>query len=339
MNILPQKNVRLVLAPMAGITDWPFRLQCQMHGADETVSEMISAMGLLQAPKGNAATKFLLAHHGQEKNLTAQLFGREPDLMGRAAEILSSLPYYKGIDLNFGCPAPKVTSSGSGSALMKDLALSGSILRAVRRATRLPLSVKMRIGWDRNSINAEEFAKLCEDAGVDSLCVHGRTREQQYSGKADWSTIALVKQKVRIPVIANGDVFTPQDAAGLMESDLTVSYEKLVIDNEILGMCQRVLRGIEVDDETLAAGLMIEKGPGEDYMMEAHTLEHMRGEFFVPRLANRDKREMMQPDEDALARARRLVQQVRAEPPARRLDAEVRQQILKAFPEIKTPQA
>ena len=129
------------------------------------------------------------------------------------------------------------------------------------------------------------------------------------------------------------------DASGLMESDLTVSYEKLVIDNEILGMCQRVLRGIEVDDETLAAGLMIEKGPGEDYMMEAHTLEHMRGEFFVPRLANRDKREMMQPDEDALARARRLVQQVRAEPPARRLDAEVRQQILKAFPEIKTPQA
>lgn len=217
MNILPQKNVRLVLAPMAGITDWPFRLQCQMHGADETVSEMISAMGLLQAPKGNAATKFLLAHHGQEKNLTAQLFGREPDLMGRAAEILSSLPYYKGIDLNFGCPAPKVTSSGSGSALMKDLALSGSILRAVRRATRLPLSVKMRIGWDRNSINAEEFAKLCEDAGVDSLCVHGRTREQQYSGKADWSTIALVKQKVRIPVIANGDVFTPQDAAAILE--------------------------------------------------------------------------------------------------------------------------
>ena len=217
MNFLPQNNVRLVLAPMAGVTDWPFRLQCQMHGADETVSEMISAMGLLQAPKGNAATKFLLAYHKQEKNLTAQLFGREPDLMGRAAEILSSLPYYKGIDLNFGCPAPKVTSSGSGSALMKDLALSGSILRAVRRATRLPLSVKMRIGWDRNSINAVEFARLCADAGVDSLCVHGRTREQQYSGKADWSTIALVKQKVRIPVIANGDVFTPQDAASILE--------------------------------------------------------------------------------------------------------------------------
>ena len=127
------------------------------------------------------------------------------------------------------------------------------------------------------------------------------------------------------------------DAAGLMESDLTVSYEKLVIDNEILGMCQRVLRGIEVNDQTLATDLMIEKGPGEDYMMEDHTLDFMRGEFFVSRLANRDKREMMQPDDDALSRAKKFVQGVRDTPAASRLAPEVRQEILDAFPEIKIP--
>jgi trimethylamine---corrinoid protein Co-methyltransferase len=127
------------------------------------------------------------------------------------------------------------------------------------------------------------------------------------------------------------------DAAGLMESDLTVSYEKLVIDNEILGMCQRVLRGIEVSDETLATDLIIAKGPTQDYMMEDHTLDFMRDEFFVPRLANRDKREMMQPDDDALARAKRFVQQVRCSPRASRLAPQIRENVLEAFPEIKIP--
>jgi trimethylamine--corrinoid protein Co-methyltransferase len=125
------------------------------------------------------------------------------------------------------------------------------------------------------------------------------------------------------------------DIAGLMESDLTVSYEKLVLDNEILGMCQRVLRGIEVSDETLATDLIIAKGPTEDYMMEDHTLDFMRDEFFVPRLANRDKREMMQPDDDALARAKRFVQQVRSSPPTSRLAPQIRENVLETFPEIK----
>lgn len=205
-----------MLAPMAGITDWPFRRQCVLQGADETVSEMISAMGFLQAPKDNHAQRSLLAYHESETRLTAQVFGKDEGMMAEAAGQLAAMPQYRGIDLNFGCPAPKVTGSGSGSALMKDLKKSERILRAVRAAVQKPLSVKMRLGWDRHSINAVDFAKLCQDAGVDSLCVHGRTREQQYAGQANWAQIALVKQAVTIPVIANGDVFTPEDAKAIL---------------------------------------------------------------------------------------------------------------------------
>ena len=210
-------NKKLVLAPMAGITDWPFRVQCRRQGADITVSEMISAMGLLQAPKGHEAYRCLLAFHDEEDSLIAQLFGKDPAMMGEAARILSALPQHKGIDINFGCPAPKVTSSGGGSALMKDLPLAARIIRAVRRATDKPLSVKMRLGWDSQSVNAVEFARMCEQEGVDSLCVHGRTRAQQYAGKADWEAIARVKQAVKVPLIANGDVFSARDAIGILK--------------------------------------------------------------------------------------------------------------------------
>ena len=210
--------IRLVLAPMAGITDWPFRLLCQRLGADELVSEMISAMGLLQAPKSSTAYFYLLSHHPEERQLCAQLFGRDPGMMAQAAAMLSCFDHYTGIDLNFGCPAQKVTSSGSGSALLRDLPLARKIIHAVRAATGKRLSAKMRIGWDRSSINAVDFARLCEDEGVELLCVHGRTREQQYAGKADWDAIAQVKHNVNIPVIANGDVFSPQDAQAILET-------------------------------------------------------------------------------------------------------------------------
>ena len=206
----------LMLAPLAGITDWPFRLRCQEQGADVCVTEMISAMGLVMAPRKSRAYQYLLAHHPHEHNLVAQIFGKDPDYMAKAAKQLSALPQYTGIDINFGCPAPKVTGSGSGSALMKDLKKAEAIILAVRKATDKPLSAKMRIGWDAGSINAVEFARMCESAGVDSLCVHGRTRQQQYSGRADWEMIARVKEAVRIPLIANGDVFTPENARVLL---------------------------------------------------------------------------------------------------------------------------
>ena len=210
------KTPLLMLAPLAGITDWPFRLRCQEQGADVCVTEMISAMGLVMAPKKSRAYQYLLAHHPHEHKLVAQIFGKDPDYMAKAAKQLSALPQYAGIDINFGCPAPKVTGSGSGSALMKDLKKAEAIIHAVRKATDKPLSAKMRIGWDAGSINAVEFARMCESAGVDSLCVHGRTRQQQYSGRADWEMIARVKEAVRIPVIANGDVFTPENARVLL---------------------------------------------------------------------------------------------------------------------------
>lgn len=205
-----------MLAPLAGITDWPFRLLCQERGADVCVTEMISAMGLIMAPRKSRAYQYLLAHHQDESGLVAQIFGKDPDYMAKAAKQLSALPQYAGIDINFGCPAPKVTGSGSGSALMKDLKKAEAIIRGVRGATDKPLSAKMRIGWDAGSINAVAFARMCESAGVDSLCVHGRTRQQQYSGRADWEMIARVKEAVRIPVIANGDVFTPENARVLL---------------------------------------------------------------------------------------------------------------------------
>lgn len=205
-----------MLAPMAGITDWPFRLQCKRQGADILVTEMISAMGLLQSPKGNLAYKHLLSFHGEETGLIAQLFGKDPAMMGEAAAILDALPQYAGIDINFGCPAPKVTGSGGGSALMKDLPLSRRIVASVRRAVKKPLSVKMRLGWDPSSVNVIDFAKMCQDEGANLVTVHGRTRQQQYSGKADWMMIAKVREALDIPLIANGDVFTPGDALDIL---------------------------------------------------------------------------------------------------------------------------
>lgn len=205
-----------MLTPMAGITDWPFRLQCKRQGADVLVTEMISAMGLLQSPKGNLAYQHLLSFHEEETGLIAQLFGKDPAMMGEAAAILDALPQYAGIDINFGCPAPKVTGSGGGSALMKDLPLSRRIVASVRRAVKKPLSVKMRLGWDPSTINVIEFAKMCQDEGADLVTVHGRTRQQQYSGKADWAMIAQVREALDIPLIANGDVFTPGDALDIL---------------------------------------------------------------------------------------------------------------------------
>ncbi len=207
----------LSLAPLAGISDWPFRLLCAERGADSCVTEMISAQGYLTAPETARAYQHMLRTHPQEGRVVAQLFGHKPAYIKKAAEKLSDLGIFAGIDLNMGCPAPKVCSSGSGSALMKDLPLAARVIRAAREGTTLPLSVKMRLGWDPDTINAVPFARMAQQEGAELLTVHGRTRSQQYAGKADWQAIAEVKRAVDIPVIANGDVFTKDDATRILE--------------------------------------------------------------------------------------------------------------------------
>ena len=207
----------IALAPMAGITDWPMRLLCSEYGCNYTTTEMVSAMGFLSAPDSLHVYRYLLAKDTNEVTPIVQIFGHEPQLMAQAAAKLTDMNAFAGIDINMGCPAQKVAGSGSGSALMKNLPLAAQIITLVRAATNLPLSVKMRLGWDDESICAKELAHICEECGVDLITVHGRTRMQQYSGEADWEKIAEVKQSVHIPVILNGDITGAADALRAIE--------------------------------------------------------------------------------------------------------------------------
>jgi len=209
------KTIRL--APLAGVTDWPFRILCFEQGCDCAYTEMVSAMGYLCAPKGQPATENLLIRDAREPKLILQLFGKEPEIMAKAAAELSRCGKYDGIDINMGCPAHKVACSGEGSGLMRTPEIASAIMEQVVKASALPVSVKMRLGWDSDSINVLEMAHRAEDAGVQEITVHGRTRQQQYSGEADWDMIGHVKQAVHIPVMGNGDIFTAQDAIRRME--------------------------------------------------------------------------------------------------------------------------
>lgn len=204
------------LAPMAGITDWPFRLLCFEKGCDIAYTEMISAMGYLCAPPGNVASLNLQKTHPQEGPVIVQIFGKEPDLMGQAAGLLEQTGRYCGVDINMGCPAHKVTGSGEGSGLMRQPLLAGKIMETVRKNVYLPVTVKMRLGWNDQSINVMELSHIAQESGLDGVTVHGRTREQQYSGKADWDQIAKVKQSLKIPVYGNGDIFQSQDAMHML---------------------------------------------------------------------------------------------------------------------------
>ena len=225
-------RVPLLLAPMAGITDWAFRTLAEKKGCDAATTEMISAQGFIYARKTRSAYQRLIARAPFEKPLSIQLFGHEPVYMAEAAAILSSMQRYACVDINMGCPAKKVTSGGSGSALMKDEALAGRIIAAVVKASLLPVSVKMRLGWDEAHINAPRFAKIAENEGAAFVTVHGRTTRQQYSGKADWQVIGEVKTSVRIPVVANGDIC---DGASAVEALQQTGADGLAIGRATLG--------------------------------------------------------------------------------------------------------
>ena len=203
----------LTLGPMAGVTDFAFRGVCHALGAALTTTEMVSAKALTYHDE---KTKELLYISPDEHPSAAQIFGHEPEVMAEAAVMALEISGADILDINMGCPVGKIVKSGDGSALMKTPELAARIVESVKAAVRVPVTVKFRKGWDNGSANAVEFARLMEASGADAVAVHGRTRAQMYAGRADWDIIREARKAVHIPVIANGDVFTPEDAAHIL---------------------------------------------------------------------------------------------------------------------------
>lgn len=208
-NVTLENN--LILAPMAGVTDLPFRVLCKEQGAGLICMEMVSAKAILYKNKN---TKELLSIDKREHPVSLQLFGSDPDIISGIAKQIEELPF-DILDINMGCPVPKVVNNGDGSALMKQPLLAGKIIERTAKAIRKPVTVKIRKGFDEAHVNAVEMAHIAEESGAAAIAVHGRTREQFYSGTADWDIIRQVKERVKIPVIGNGDLFSGESVKAM----------------------------------------------------------------------------------------------------------------------------
>ncbi len=232
------------LAPMAGVTDLPFRILCKEMGCGLVYSEMVSAKGILY---DNQNTTDLLTIREEEKPVAVQLFGSDPKILGDMAKKIEDYPF-SIIDVNMGCPAPKITKNGEGSALMRTPVLIGEIVRSLVESQKKPVTIKFRKGFDDDCINAVEVAKIAEANGASAVAVHGRTREQFYEGKADWDIIKEVKKAVSIPVIGNGDVSSPQDAENLLHH---TNCDAIMVGRAAQGnpwLFQRIIYYLETGD-------------------------------------------------------------------------------------------
>ncbi len=244
-TIKPQQKI--ILAPMAGVTDFACRTIAAEHGADVTVTEMVSSRALCY---GDQKTEKLL-RKTPLGICGAQLFGNDPDFMARAAKLVLEISPVDFIDINMGCPMPKVASTGDGAGLMRTPELAAEIVRAVVEAVPIPVTVKMRKGWDKGSANCVELARLAEQAGASAVAIHGRTKVQLYSGKADWDCIRAVKAAVRIPVVANGDVDTPEAALRILKytgADHVMIGRAAFGDPYLFGRIRAALEGSPVPD-------------------------------------------------------------------------------------------
>ena len=242
-----ETNGMTVLAPMAGVTDYAYRMICAELGAAVTVTEMVSSRALVYQDKKSVG----LLKKTPVGLCGAQIFGNDPEIMAQAAVLALGHSGCDFLDINMGCPMPKIVNNGDGSALMKDPALAGRIVRAVVDAVDVPVTVKTRIGWDRGSINVVELAKVLQDNGAAAIAVHGRTKSMLYSGKADWDTIHAVKAAVSIPVIANGDVFGPNEAVACLKrtgADMVMVGRSAFGNPWVFGQIKAALNGEAVPE-------------------------------------------------------------------------------------------